>query len=54
MYKFETWLVGTKAGDYCIGFVRGSQQECQRMKDKYADGGAWSLSKVTLDNFTDA
>ena len=25
-----------------------------RMKDKYADGAVWSLSKVGLDNYTDA
>ena len=44
MYKFEMWLVGTQAEDYCIGFVRGSQQECLRTKDTYADGAVWSLS----------
>ena len=52
-WKFETWLVGTKPEEYCIGFVRGSKQMCLQMQ-KNADGAVWSLSKVALDTWTDA
>ena len=53
-HKFETWLVGTKGDEYCVGYVRGSESACQRAKEKYTDGSVWSLSKVTVDNYSDA
>ena len=53
-HKFETWLVGIKGDEYCVGYVKGSESACQRAKEKYTDGSVWSLSKVTFDNYSDA
>ena len=53
-YKFEVWLIGNNAQDYCIGFVKGSEQECNLAKTKYTDDAVWSLSKVSLDTYTAA
>ena len=51
-YKFEAWLVGINPQDYCIGFVKGSEAECNQAKLKYTDDAVWSLSKVSLDPYT--
>ena len=53
-YKFEAWLVGINPQDYCIGFVKGSEAECNQAKLKYTDDAVWSLSKVSLDPYTTA
>ena len=51
-HKFEVWLVGTNPQDYCIGFVKGSETECNQAKIKYPDATGWSLTKVSFDTFT--
>jgi hypothetical protein len=51
-HKFEAWLVGNNPQDYCIGFVKGSEAEWQRAKERYHDGTVWALSKVSFDTFT--
>ena len=51
-HKFEAWLVGNNPQDYCIGFVKGSEAECNRAMAKYTDDTVWSLSKVSLDTYT--
>jgi len=51
-HKFEAWLVGNNPQDYCIGFVKGTQAECNRAKDQYHDATVWTLSKVSLDTYT--
>ena len=51
-YKFEAYLVGKHADDYCIGYVRGSQADCTRAKEKYTDGCVCALSKVCVDTYT--
>ena len=53
-HKFEVWLVGNNPQDYCIGFVKGSEAECNQAKMKYTDTTVWSLSKVSLDTYTAA
>ena len=53
-HKFEAWLVGNNPQDYCIGFVKGSEAECNQAKMKYTDDTVWSLSKVSLDTYTAA
>ena len=50
--KFEVWLVGNAAKDYCIGFVKGTEKECKDAKKKYTDDTVWALSKVSLDSYT--
>ena len=50
--KFECWLVGPNAEEYCIGYFRGSEAECKKAKGKYADHCVWSLSMVSLDTWT--
>ena len=42
--KFECWLVGPNAEEYCIGYFKGSEAECKKAKQTYADNGVWSLS----------
>ena len=34
-HKFEVWLVGNNPQDYCIGFVKGSDAECNKANMKY-------------------
>ena len=51
-HKFEAWLVGNNPQDYCIGFVKGSEAECNQAKMKYTDDTVWSLSKVSFDTYT--
>ena len=51
-YKFEACLVGNSPQDYCIGFVKGSEAECNQAKMKYTNDTVWSLSKVSLDSYT--
>ena len=51
-HKFEAWLVGNNPQDYCIGFVKGSEAQCNQAKMKYTDDTVWSLSKVSLDAYT--
>ena len=29
-HKFEMWLVGEDANDYCIGYLKGSEAECKK------------------------
>ena len=53
-HKFEAWLVGNNPQDYCIGFLKGSEAECNQAKKKYTHDTVWSLSKVSLDTFTAA
>ena len=53
-HKFEAWLVGNNPQDYCIGFVKGSEEECNQAKLKYINESVWSLSKVSLDTYTAA
>ena len=35
--KFECWLVGPNAEEYCIGYFRGSEAERKKAKQRYAD-----------------
>ena len=51
-YKFEAYLVGTDAEDYCVGYVKGSLADCTRAKEKYTEGCACALSKVCFDTYT--
>ena len=49
MHKFETWLMGNNPEEYCIGFVKGSEAQCNDAKMKYTDNSVWLLSKIVLD-----
>ena len=51
-YKFEVWLVGNDAKNYCIGYLKGSRAECEQAMTKYSDNNVWSLSKVVFDAYT--
>ena len=51
-HKFEAWLVGGNPQDYCIGFVKGTQTECERAKTKYHDDAVWKLAKASMDTYT--
>ena len=53
-YKFEVYLVGTNAQDYCIGFVKASEAECKKAKEKYTEACVCALSKVVFDTYTGA
>ena len=53
-FKFEVWLVGNNAEHYCIGFIKGSETDCNRAKRTYNDGTVWWLSRVSLDTHTAA
>ena len=33
-HKFEVFLVGTDAHDYCVGYVKGTEGECKAAKQK--------------------
>ena len=37
-YKFETYLVGKDAEFYCVGYVKGSLDQCNKAKEKFAQG----------------
>jgi len=51
-HRFEVYLVGLKGESYCIGFLKDSQQQCEKAKAQYKDGSTWLLSKVVLDTYT--
>ena len=51
-HRFEVYLVGLKGESYCLGFVKASQQQCQKARADYKDGSMWLLSKVVLDTYT--
>ena len=51
-HKFEAGLVGNNPQDYCIGFLKGSEAECNQAKMKYTGDTVRSLSKVSLDTYT--
>ena len=53
-YKFEVYLVGNKPHEYCVGFIKGSRDVCQRAATRFADESVWALSRVSLDTFTPA
>ena len=44
--------MGNNPQDYCTGFVKGSEAECNQAKMKYTDDTVWSLSKVSFDTYT--
>ena len=45
-------VCGGNPQDYCIGFVKGTQTECERAKTKYHDDAVWKLAKASLDTYT--
>ena len=51
-FKFEAWLVGNNPGEYCLGFVKGSEAEYKRAQTEFPDQSVWSLSRVCLDTYT--
>ena len=51
-HRFEVHLVGIKGESYCLGFVKGPRQQCEKAKADYKDGSMWLLSKVVLDSYT--
>ena len=53
-YKFEVFLVGTNAQDYCIGFVKASEAECKKAMENYTEACVCALSKVVFDTYTGA
>ena len=52
VHKFEAYLVGNNAQEYCRAYVKGSEQECKKAADKFKDGTVWALSKVVWDTWT--
>ena len=53
-HKFEVYLVGSSAEEYCVGFVKGSQEQCVQANQKFHSGSIWIMSKVCFDNYTGA
>ena len=53
-HKFEAWLVGTNAQEYCIGYVKGTEAECTKAMATYTEACVCALSKVSFDNWTQA
>ena len=49
-HKFECWLIGNNAQQYCIGFVKGTEVQCKVAQGKFSEDTVWSLSKVVLDS----
>ena len=43
------YLASLKGESYCLGFLKGSQQQCEKARAEYKDGSLWLLSKVVLD-----
>ena len=50
--KFEIVLVGMDPKSYCIGYVKGSEQDIVAARKIFANDSVWSLSKVVLDTYT--
>ena len=44
--------MGKDAEAYCVGYVKGSLGQCNKAKEKFAQGSVCALSKVVLDSFT--
>ena len=38
VYKFEVFLVGTNPEEYCKGYVKGKESECDKAAEKFKDG----------------
>ena len=51
-HKFEVTLVGSNPQEYCKGFVKASQEDCEKAAAKFKDGTVWALSKVAFDTYT--
>ena len=52
--KFEVYVVGQNAEAYCIGYVKGTMEDCRKAQEKFCDGSAWTLSRVAFDTWTNA
>ena len=44
-YKFEVFLVGTNPEEYCKGYVKSTESDCNKAAAKFKDGTVWALSK---------
>ena len=53
-HKFECWLIGNNAKEYCIGFVKGTEAQCKVAQGKFSEDTVFSLSKVVLDSYAQA
>ena len=51
-HKFEAYLVGSNAQEYCRAYVKGTEQECKKAAEKFKDDTVWALSKVVWDSWT--
>ena len=51
-FKFEVFLVGTNLEEYCKGYVKSTESECDKAAEKFKDGTVWALSKVAFDTYT--
>ena len=36
-HKFECWLIGNNAQQYCVGFVKGTEAQCKAAKEKVSE-----------------
>ena len=52
--KFEVYVVGQNAEAYCIGYVKGTMEDCRKAQEKFCNGSAWTLSRVAFDTWTNA
>ena len=50
--RFEAWLVGSNAEQYCVGFLRGSTAQCDKAQGKFRDDSIWLLSNIVFDTYT--
>ena len=48
-HKFECWLIGNIAQQYCVGFVKGTETQCKAAKEKFSEDTVFTLSKVVLN-----
>ena len=51
-HKFECYLVGEDAKEYCIGFAKG-EEASKKAAAKFMENTAWRVSKVALDGQAD-
>ena len=50
--KFECYLVGEDAKEYCVGFAKG-EEASKKAALKFIENTAWRVSKLALDGQAD-
>ena len=53
-YKFECRIVGKSGSEYVSAVFKGTEKEVNHAKARFTDGSMWVLSKIKLEDNTQA